>query len=280
MINKKLVMVGLMASAALVVGCGKDAKKTEAPKIETLDQKISYLMGQQMGKGVQQMEITLDKDLLLLAIADAKAAAEAQVKIAELEKKDKATLTKEETAELEKLQAAVKPRISEEDAAKVSTEFQALMQKKQEEKQKKLSETNGAEGTKFLADNKAKEGVKTTASGLQYKVITEGKGVTPKATDIVKVHYTGKLVNGTVFDSSTGKEPVEFPVNGVIPGWVEALQLMPQGSKWELYIPSDLAYGPAGNQGIPPASTLIFEVELLEVKAPAAEVAPAKPAKK
>ncbi len=280
MISKKLVMISLMASAALVVGCGKDAKKTEAPKIETLDQKISYLMGQQMGKGVQQMEITLDKDLLLLAIADAKAAADAQVKIAELEKKDKATLTKEETAELEKLQAAVKPRISEEDAAKVSTEFQALMQKKQEEKQKKLSETNGAEGAKFLADNKAKEGVQVTASGLQYKVISAGNGVKPKATDTVKVHYTGKLVNGTVFDTSAGKDPVEFPVNQVIPGWVEAMQLMPQGSKWELYIPSDLAYGPAGQSSIPPASTLIFEVELLEVKAAAAEVAPAKPAKK
>jgi FKBP-type peptidyl-prolyl cis-trans isomerase FkpA/FKBP-type peptidyl-prolyl cis-trans isomerase FklB len=281
MINKKLVMIGLMASAVLVAGCGKDVKKQEAPKLDTLDQKISYLMGQQMGKGVQQMEITLDKDLLLLAIADVKAAADAQVKIAALEKKDQATLTKEETAELEKLRAAVKPRISEEDAAKVSTEFQTAMQKKQEDKQKSLSETNGAEGIKFLADNKAKEGVQTTASGLQYKVITAGTGVKPKATDTVKVHYTGKLVNGTVFDSSVKRgEPVEFPVNGVIPGWIEALQLMPQGSKWELYIPSDLAYGPAGNQGIPPASALIFEVELLEVKAAAAEAAPAKPAKK
>jgi len=119
-----------------------------------------------------------------------------------------------------------------------------------------------------------------TASGLQYKVISAGNGVKPKATDTVKVHYTGKLVNGTVFDTSAGKDPVEFPVNQVIPGWVEAMQLMPQGSKWELYIPSDLAYGPAGNQGIPPASTLIFEVELLEVKAAAVEAAPAKPAKK
>ena len=280
MINKKLVMIGLMASAVLVAGCGKDVKKQEAPKLDTLDQKISYLMGQQMGKGVQQMEITLDKDLLLLAIADVKAAADAQVKIAALEKKDQATLTKEETAELEKLRAAVKPRISEEDAAKVSTEFQTAMQKKQEDKQKALSETNGTEGIKFLADNKAKEGVQTTASGLQYKVITAGTGVKPKSTDTVKVHYTGKLVNGTVFDSSVKRgEPVEFPVNGVIPGWIEALQLMPQGSKWELYIPSDLAYGPAGNQGIPPASALIFEVELLEVKAAAAEAAPAKPAK-
>ncbi len=282
MISKKLVMISLMASAALVVGCGKDAKKQEAPKLETLEQKVSYLIGSSIGQNVQQMEITFDTDIALLAMADVKAAAAANVKIAELQKKDPASLTKEETAELEKLKASVKPRISEEDAVKVQEEFKALMQKKQEDKQKKLSETNGAEGIKFLADNKAKEGVQVTASGLQYKVITAGNGVKPKATDSVKVHYTGKLVNGTVFDSSVQRgEPVEFPVNGVIPGWVEALQLMPQGSKWELYIPSDLAYGPAGQQGgIPPASTLIFEVELLEVKAAAAEAAPAKPAKK
>jgi FKBP-type peptidyl-prolyl cis-trans isomerase FkpA len=281
MISKKLVMISLMASAALVVGCGKDAKKQEAPKLETLEQKVSYLIGSSIGQNVQQMDITFDTDIALLAMADVKAAAAANVKIAELQKKDPASLTKEETAELEKLKASVKPRISEEDAVKVQEEFKAVMQKKQEDKQKKLSETNGAEGIKFLADNKAKEGVQVTASGLQYKVITAGNGVKPKATDSVKVHYTGKLVNGTVFDSSVQRgEPVEFPVNGVIPGWVEALQLMPQGSKWELYIPSDLAYGPAGQQSIPPASTLIFEVELLEVKAPAAEAAPAKPAKK
>src|SRR3954469_1894439 len=139
-----------------------------------------------------------------------------------------------------------------------------------------MAESPLEKGEKFLAANKSKEGVKTTASGLQYKVVKEGTGRQPSATDTVKVHYEGKLLDGTVFDSSIKRgEPVEFPVNGVIPGWVEALQLMPQGSKWEVYIPSDLAYGPTG-QGptIPPASTLIFTVELLEVKAPAAEPAP------
>ena len=135
----------------------------------------------------------------------------------------------------------------------------------------------------FLEKNKTASGVKTTPSGLQYAVTASGAGdgPMPSAASIVQVNYEGKLLDGTVFDSSVQRgEPVEFPVNGVIPGWVEALQLMPQGSKWELYIPSDLAYGPAGQQSIPPASTLIFEVELLEVKAAAAEPAAAKPAKK
>jgi len=244
MINKKLAMIGLMASAALVAGCKKEAPKPE-PKLETLEQKVSYLMGQQMGQGVKQMEINLDTDLVLLAIADAK--------------------------------AGTPSRISKEDEAKVIQEFSESMKKKQEEKAHKLGEENKAAGEKFLAENKTKEGVQTTESGLQYKVITAGSGVKPKATDTVKVHYTGKLLDGKVFDSSIERnEPVEFPVSGVIPGWVEALQLMPQGSKWEVYIPASLAYGATGNQSIPPESTLIFEVELLEVKAPAAEAKPGK----
>ena len=182
-------------------------------------------------------------------------------------------LTKEETAELEKLRAAVAPRLSEEETKKSMEEMQAKVSAQKEEETKKLSETNAAEGKKFLDENKAKEGVQVTASGLQYKVITEGTGTKPKATDTVSVHYVGKLVNGTEFDSSRkhGDQPVTFPVNGVIPGWTEALQLMPQGSKWELYIPSDLAYGPGGSGPIPAAATLIFEVELLDVKAADAE---------
>jgi FKBP-type peptidyl-prolyl cis-trans isomerase len=123
------------------------------------------------------------------------------------------------------------------------------------------------EGNKFLAENKAKSGVMTTASGLQYQILKEGTGPKPKATDQVKVHYHGTLVDGTVFDSSVDRgEPAVFGVNQVIPGWVEGLQLMPVGSKWKLVIPSDLAYGPRGAGGsIPPNSVLIFEVELLEI---------------
>ena len=118
-----------------------------------------------------------------------------------------------------------------------------------------------------MVENKKRAGVITLPSGLQYEVITEGKGAKPKATDRVKCHYEGQLINGQVFDSSVKRgEPAVFGVNQVIPGWVEALQLMPEGSKWKLYIPSDLAYGAQGaGEMIPPHSTLVFEVELLEV---------------
>lgn len=123
-------------------------------------------------------------------------------------------------------------------------------------------------GEKFLAENKSKPGVKTTASGLQYEVISEGGGAKPTATSTVKVHYTGTLTGGDVFDSSEGMDPVEFPLDRVIPGWTEGIQLMSVGSKYKFYIPSDLAYGAEGQPqgGIGPHEVLIFEVELLGVK--------------
>lgn len=122
-------------------------------------------------------------------------------------------------------------------------------------------------GEKYLAENKKREGVVALPSGLQYKILTEGNGLKPKASDTVKCHYEGRLINGQVFDSSIRRgEPAEFPVSGVIPGWVEALQLMPVGSKWQLYIPSELAYGAHGaGQSIGPNETLIFDVELLAI---------------
>lgn len=150
---------------------------------------------------------------------------------------------------------------------------QVLMdyQKEQEEQFVKEMETkateNKAAGTAFLAENAKKEGVKQTESGLQYKVIKAGTGKSPKATDVVEVNYEGKLLDGTVFDSSYERgEPIEFPLNQVIAGWTEGLQLMKEGGKYEFYIPSDIAYGEAGNAGIEPNSTLIFTVELLKVK--------------
>ncbi len=131
-----------------------------------------------------------------------------------------------------------------------------------------MAETPLEKGEKFLASNKSKEGVKTTASGLQYKVVKEGTGKSPAATDNVLVHYEGKLLDGTVFDSSIKRgEPISFPLNRVIPGWTEGLQLMKEGGKSTLYIPSKLAYGAGGAGGsIGPNETLIFEVELIKIK--------------
>ena len=149
------------------------------------------------------------------------------------------------------------------------TDLQAEMRKKQEEKMKLAGDANQKEGAAFLAANKTKEGVVTTSSGLQYKVLKQGDGPKPTATDSVVCNYRGTLINGTEFDSSYKRgQPATFPVNGVIKGWTEALQLMPTGSKWQLFVPADLAYGARGaGQDIGPNATLIFEVELLSIQA-------------
>jgi FKBP-type peptidyl-prolyl cis-trans isomerase len=139
------------------------------------------------------------------------------------------------------------------------------MQKEQEGMATLQSETNAIEGAEFLALNGAKEGVTTTASGLQYRVLTAGTGPTPTAESTVEVHYAGRLLDGTEFDSSIKRGvPTQFGVTQVIAGWTEGLQLMTEGSKWEFYIPADLAYGPGGTGPIGPNATLIFEVELLQ----------------
>ena len=150
-------------------------------------------------------------------------------------------------------------------------DMEKSLRAKAEEKQKATAEKNLKAGEAFIAANAKKEGVKTTASGLQYKVIKTGTGASPKLTDTVKVHYHGTLIDGTVFDSSVQRgEPVTFPVNGVIPGWTEALQLMKVGDKWQLVIPAKLAYGEDGSGPIGPNSVLIFEVELLDIEKPEA----------
>jgi len=134
------------------------------------------------------------------------------------------------------------------------------------EKQGKLSKETLEAGAKFLEENKKKSGIKTTASGLQYEVLKEGPGPIPKESDTVKVHYRGTLIDGSEFDSSYKRNaPAEFSVAGVIKGWTEALKMMKVGSKWKLYVPSELAYGPQDSPGIPANSVLIFEVELLEI---------------
>lgn len=159
------------------------------------------------------------------------------------------------------------PKMSYDEAKAEIQKFFTELQAKQEASAKAMAEVNAKAGTEFLETNGKRAEVKTTPSGLQYEVLTEGTGTQPKASDTVKVHYTGKLIDGTVFDSSVERgEPATFGVTQVIPGWVEALQLMKAGSKWRLFIPSQLAYGPNGAGGIiGPNQTLIFDVELLEV---------------
>ena len=161
----------------------------------------------------------------------------------------------------------VQPGMTYEEAKQTVQEFFTKMQEEMEAEAAKAGEANKQIGEAFLSENAKREGIKVTESGLQYEVLTEGNGATPAASDKVEVHYTGKLIDGTVFDSSVERGvPAMFGVTQVIPGWVEALQLMKEGDKWRLYIPSDLAYGSQGAGGIiGPNSTLIFDVELLRV---------------
>lgn len=158
-------------------------------------------------------------------------------------------------------------KLTANEAKEEVQKFFTALQERQMEESKKMAEINAKAGEQFLAENGKRVEVKTTASGLQYEVLAEGDGASPVPGDAVTVHYTGKLIDGTVFDSSVDRgEPATFGVTQVIPGWVEALQLMKVGAKWRLFIPSNLAYGPNGAGGaIGPNQTLIFDVELLAV---------------
>ncbi len=232
--NNKLLS-GLAISAALLVGCNQEAVSTDAPlALETLEQKASYAFGLNLGKQFKSDDIAIDIEALSQALRD--------------------------------VNAGTEPRLTQEQIQATMQAFQQKLQAKRADAAKVVSDANQKEGESFLAENGKKEGVVTTASGLQYKVLTAGTGPKPTPTDTVTVHYRGTLLDGTEFDSSYGRgEPVSFPVTGVIPGWVEALQLMTEGAKWELYIPSELAYGAGGTGGpIGPNATLIFEVELLK----------------
>ncbi len=172
-----------------------------------------------------------------------------------------------EGLDYQKLADGIRHVIQKEKLEMSIQEAQAIINDYFQQLQEKAFEQNIKEGKNFLVENAKRAEVKTTASGLQYEIIKEGKGQTPAASDRVKVHYHGTLINGNVFDSSVNRgEPATFGVTQVIQGWVEALQLMPVGSKWKLYIPSELAYGAQGaGQSIAPHTTLIFEVELLDI---------------
>lgn len=212
----------------------KDLKKED---LKTSKDKASYAIGLDIGKTFKRQSIEINEDALLQGVKDAI-------------RKDSLYL------------------LTEAEIQQTMMTFQKEMMEKQTAKMKELGDKNKKEGDAFLAANKTKEGVKTTASGLQYKVITAGTGATPKATDKVKVNYRGTLVNGTEFDNSYKRgEPIVFTVGSVIKGWTEALQLMKVGDKWQIFIPSELAYGEQGaGQTIPPNSTLIFDVELLGIE--------------
>ncbi|MGC1456498.1 MAG: FKBP-type peptidyl-prolyl cis-trans isomerase [Nitrospirota bacterium] len=230
--KSRLVIIMCMALAASPVLA---AEKVE---LKTEKDKISYAIGLDVGNGLKKNEIDVDADIVARAIKD--------------------------------ILAGNKPLMTDEEVKTTITGLQKDLQAKQQERMKALGDKNKKEGEAFLAKNKTKEGVKTLPSGLQYKVITQGKGKTPKASDTVTVQYRGTLIDGTEFDSSYKRgQPATFPVSGVIKGWTEALQLMKEGSKWQLVIPSDLAYGASGTQGGPigPNAVLIFEVELVSIKA-------------
>ena len=216
-----------LVSIFALSGCTKSGGK----ELKTDKDKISYAIGQQIGKSFKAQNLDVDSDVLRDSINDA-------------------TSGKESRLKPEEMQAAME-RMTK-----------SMMEKESGEGKKNLEA-----GEKFLAENKKKAGVTTTASGLQYEVITKGKGPSPKATDEVKVHYKGTLLDGTEFDSSYSRnQPAEFPLNGVIRGWTEGLQLMNKGAKYKFYIPAALAYGEHGRPSIPANSVLTFEVELLEIK--------------
>jgi FKBP-type peptidyl-prolyl cis-trans isomerase FklB len=171
-------------------------------------------------------------------------------------------------------------KMTDEEMSATMTAFSTEMQQKMQAKQQALGSDNKTKGAAFLAENQKKEGWKTTASGLQYKVLTTGTGDKPKATDTVVTNYRGTTIDGTEFDSSYKRnEPAEFPVNAVIPGWTEALQMMPVGSKWQLAVPAELAYGENAPPQIGPNSVLLFDVELLGIKKPGADASPSPAAK-
>jgi FKBP-type peptidyl-prolyl cis-trans isomerase FklB len=205
----------------------------KSPQLKDQKDKVSYSIGMNIGFNLSKQKVDVNPDLLAAGIKDA---------------------------------IAGKPQLTQDQVKDVMAQFEKDM----EQKQKAAGEKNKTEGAKFLEENKKKQGVKTTASGLQYKVEKEGTGAQPKPTDMVTVNYRGTLIDGTEFDSSYKRgQPATFPVNGVIKGWTEALQLMKVGSKYQVFVPANLAYGERSvSPELGPNATLIFEVELLDAKPP------------
>jgi FKBP-type peptidyl-prolyl cis-trans isomerase FklB len=243
--------IHILAFSLLLVifsACGKAAGESTAKPLKAEDlnsqkKKVSYAIGLDIGKNFRERAIDVDMDILILGLRDA--------------------------------QGKGQHLLSAEEIQKTMTQFQQDMMKAEQVKRMGQAEGNKIQGEAFLKENAQKPGIKTTASGLQYMVISTGAGLLPKLTDTVKVHYRGTLLDGTEFDSSYKRnQPAVFPLNGVIKGWTEALQLMKVGSKWQIFLPASLAYGEQGaGQVIGPNATLIFDVELIGIEK-AAAVAP------
>lgn len=231
-----------------ITGCQEKAEEVSvAPVLETQEQKQAYALGASIGMYMQRnleeqakLEIPLEKALIMQGFTDG--------------------IDGKSLIEKEEIQALMMA-------------FDAKMKEKQQAALIAESEKSLLEGQTFLAENATKEGVIVTESGLQYSVISEAEGAKPQATDTVKVHYKGTFINGETFDSSYERgQPAEFPLNRVISGWTEGVQLMSVGSKYKFTIPAELAYGVNGNQGIPGNSVLEFEIELLEIQEPEAPI--------
>src|ERR1041385_8906906 len=222
----------------IVLALASTSFAQEKVQLKDSKDKVSYSIGLDIGNTFKRQHLDINLDMLMAGLKDAVSGA--------------------------------KPLMTDDQVKETLTAFSKEMMEKQAAERKEAAEKNAAAGEIFLAENKSKPGVKTTVSGLQYKVVKEGSGPTPKATDSVVANYRGTLIDGNEFDSSYKRnEPATFPVGGVIKGWTEALQLMKVGSKYELYVPAGLAYGARGaGPDIGPNQTLIFEVELVGIKPP------------
>lgn len=241
----KVLAVALLSSLAFACANNGNQSEQNSSTATVTEQsseleKVGYSIGYMMAEGNKEMVDDLNLDTFELGFRDAYNGKEAA--------------------------------LTEEQMQEVVMSYQERKQTEMMEKMQQAAVDNKAEGDKFLAENAKKEGVKTTESGLQYKVLKPGSGKSPTASDMVKINYEGKLLDGTVFDSSYDRgEPVVFPVQGMIPGFSEGLELMQEGGQYELYIPAELAYGETGNPGIDPNSTLIFKVDMIEVNPPMPE---------
>lgn len=235
---KKYLSLGMAALVIIgLAGCKEKTEETAAPQemvLDTMEKKVSYIFGYNVARQTMASEFYLDADVLAQAIREVHDGAEA--------------------------------RFTEEEIRATIQAWRAEENTRAQETRNKEMEENLAAGKTFLEENAKKEGVVQTESGLQYKVLQKGEGASPSATDKVKVNYKGSLLDGTEFDSSEKHGgPAEFVVGNLIPGWIEALQLMKEGDKFEIYVPATLGYGTGGTPSIPPNATLVFEMELLAI---------------